>query len=328
MKKLLVFILPLFLASCSIPFVGGKKSGLKITATPQATVILDGKQVGQTPFDQSDLKPKTYKLQLIPQSGQPWEATITLRESLQTVIDRAFGQNDQESGGYIMDLEPSNNKSDQKLNVMTIPDPSAVRIDGQPKGFAPINATLSSEGNHEVTVSSAGYDERKVSVSVPKGYQLHLVVQLARAQIAMAEPTPSVEGVELTPSEAPTPSPAKDSKLTPAPTQKALSPTSTPKISALTPTPTQKQSVSATPTPPQRPYAEILPTGTKATADAPRDNWLRVRSEGRQTADIVGYVYSGETYKFMESNDVGWYHIQLPDNKDGWISSQYTKLYR
>lgn len=317
MKKLLVFMLPLFLAGCSIPFVGGRKSGLKITATPQATVILDGKQVGQTPFDQSGFKPKTYKLQLIPQSGQPWEATIVLRESLQTVVDRTFGKSDQESGGYMMDLEPSNNKSDQKLNIVTIPDPSAIRVDGQPKGFAPVDATLGSEGNHDVTVSSAGYEERNVSVSVPKGYQLHLMVQLARAQIAMAEPTPSVEGAEIT-----------DSKLTPTPTLRVLSPTQTPKISALTPTPTPKQSVSATPTPPQRPYVEILPTGTKATADAPRDNWLRVRSEGRQTADVVGYVYSGETYKFMESNDVGWYHIQLSDNKDGWISSQYAKLYR
>lgn len=107
-----------------------------ITSVP-ATVILDGKQEGSTPFEKADLKPKTYRLQLIPQSGQPWETTLTLYDDLLAVVERTTGDNDQESEGYIMELEKISDKTQSQISVVTIPDPAAVRIDGQPKGFAP-----------------------------------------------------------------------------------------------------------------------------------------------------------------------------------------------
>lgn len=312
MKKISILFMVFLLGGCSIPFLGGKKSGLKIATTPGASVILDGKQMGQTPFDQSGLQAKTYKVQLVPQSGQPWEGSVTLHDNLQTVVERIFGKSDQESEGYVMELEAIGNKSDSQISVVTIPDPATVRIDGQPKGFAPLNTTLGTEGAHEVAISSAGYNEKKVSVTVPKGYELHLMVQLSRT--SFPEPTPAVEGAEATPSA--------------TPTSKTVSLTPTPKVSSLSPTPTPKKTTAVTPTPPARPYAEILSTGTKATTDAPNDNWLRVRSTGSQSGELVAYVYAGETYKFLESNEVGWYHIQLSTTKDGWISSQYAKLYK
>lgn len=217
MRKFLVLSFAFLLAGCSIPFLGGKKSGLKITTTPPATVILDGKQVGQTPFDQSNLKPKSYKLQLIPQSGQPWETTVTLYDNLQAVVERIFGQSDQESEGAVMELEPWNNKSESQLSVITIPDPATVRIDGQPRGFAPLTIALGAEGNHEVVVSSAGYNEKKAPLSVPKGYKLHLTVQLSRT--LLPEPTPAPKE-EATPSATPTPSKGAKAKGTPTPAER------------------------------------------------------------------------------------------------------------
>ena len=35
-----------------------------------------------------------------------------------------------------------------------------------------------------------------------------------------------------------------------------------------------------------------------------------------------------EVYRFIESDESGWYKIKLSDGKEGWISGQYAKLYR
>src|SRR3989339_557904 len=189
MRRLPLLLLASWLLSgCAIPFIGAGKAGLKAVTSVPATVILDGKQEGTTPFEKIGLRSKTYRLQLIPQSGQPWETTLTLHDNLMAVVERTIGDNDQESEGYIMELEKISDKSQSQLSVVTIPDPAAVRIDGQPKGFAPITVTLSTEGNHEVIVSSAGYNDKKVPLSVLKGHKLTLMVQLSRTKIVSSAP--------------------------------------------------------------------------------------------------------------------------------------------
>ena len=319
MKRLFVLAsLALLLGGCTIPFFGPQRAGLKIIATPQATVMLDGKQVGQTPYEKSDLQAKSYKLQLVPQSGQPWETTVTLQKDLQSVVERIFGETDQESEGYVMELEGISNKSQSHLAVVTIPDPATVRINGQPKGFAPMTVDIPSDTNQDVAISSAGYADKKVSVLVPKGLKLKLTVQLARTKIGEStlEATPSAEPTV-------TPTPGKGAKKpSPTPT-KGLSKTGTP-----SPTPTGKNGVTGTPapapkvtsTPPDRPYVEILDTPT---------GWLRVRSSPTSSENNeIAKVYPGETYAFLEVNDTGWYKIKLSDGQEGWISGQYAKLFR
>lgn len=314
MKKLRVLLLGILLSGCTITFLSGKKSGIKITTSPGATVILDGKQLGQTPLDRSDLKPKSYKLQLVPSSGQPWETTVTLRENVQVVVERIFGESDQESEGYVMELEQIADKTQSQLSAVTIPDLATVRIDGQPKGFAPVTTTLGSDGTHEAAISSAGYNGKKIVLSTPKGYRLQLTVQLSRSKLVepTQESSPSAQPEE-TPTPIPTPTPKKD-KPTPTPT---------PLVAKPSPTPTPKPTLTATPTPslaPTRPYVEILDTPT---------GWLRVRSEpNTSTGKEITKVYPKETYRYIETNDTGWYRIELPDGQEGWISGQYAKLYR
>lgn len=284
------------MSGCTIPFIGKGKAGLKVTTSVPATVILDGKQGGTTPFEKIDLKSKTYRLQLIPQSGQPWETTLTLHDDLLAVVERTTGDNDQESEGYIMELEKIADKSQSQLSVVTIPDPAAVRIDGQPKGFAPLTTALSTEGNHEVIVSSAGYNDKKVPLSVPKGHKLTLMVQLSRTKIV--SPTPEA-------SESATP----ETSTTPTPT-----PTGVKGQAKTIPTP-KPTSIALT-----RPYVEILDTPT---------GWLRVRGEPNSSSGKeLTKIYPKETYKFLESTESGWYKISLSDGQEGWISGKYAKLFR
>lgn len=298
MKKLLIVVSSFFLTGCSVPFIVGRKAGIKIISTPAATVVIDGKQAGQTPLEKADLKAKTYKLQLIPQSGQPWETTLTLHENLMAVTERIFGPTDQESEGYIMELEKIADKSQSQLSVVTIPDPATVRVNGQPKGFAPIT-TMVADGSHEITISSAGYNEKKIMLSIPKGHRLLLTVQLSKSRLVQPEETATESAA---PDEAATLTPTLKGKLTPTPTKKP------------SPTPTKKPAVI------ERPYVEILETPT---------GWLRVRSEpNTSTGKEITKLNPGETYKFIEANDTGWYKIVLADDQEGWISGKYAKLYR
>lgn len=313
MKRLILpIIFALLLSGCSIPFLTSKNSGLKVTSSPESSVILDGQQLGTTPQEIDRLAPGKHRLVLSPTGGAAsWETEIVLNEKLQTVVDRQFGPSDSESEDFVLWLEKTPSSQSQ-LSVVTIPDRAIVRLNGQPKGFSPVTTSVSPAGTYEVTVSSAGYKEKKIPVLILDNHRLLITVQLARAPL-LPSPTPeATQSADTIENLTPTPQPTTHNS------QPSLSPTPSTKPK-LTPTPSVA---------PTRPYVEILKTGTVATKDAPKNDWLRVREQPNQSSGIVTYVYAGETYKFLDSTDAGWYQIQLPQDKTGWISGQYAKLYR
>ncbi|MBU2632250.1 PEGA domain-containing protein [Patescibacteria group bacterium] len=72
---------------------------------------------------------------------------------------------------------------------------------------------------------------------------------------------------------------------------------------------------SISPTPTSEEKIEILNTPT---------GFLRVRAENSISSSEITQVKPGESYAFI-SEEKGWYQIKLPDDKTGWISSQYAK---
>lgn len=291
------FLLPLIFAiifsGCTLPSIGSKNSGINITSNPASTVVLDGEKLGQTPYKINNLKSGKRRLQLLPSSGQPWETEITLSHNLETVVNHIFGTGDQDSETYIMFLEKISEKNKSEINVVTIPDRAIVRLDGQPKGFAPVSDSIPDSANHSATISSAGYKEKEVQIRIPAGYRLNLTVQLARSQLLAANPTAS-------------------------PSAEPITPTGKPKT---TPPPTGGPTGKVTSAPPERPYVKIQTTPT---------GWLKVRSEPTTVNDsnVITKVNPGETYGFIEANESGWYKITLTDEKEGWVSGQYAKLYK
>jgi hypothetical protein len=302
MKRLLFpIILALALSGCTIPFLSRKNSGLKVTSSPEATVILDGQQLGTTPLETDRLTPGKHRLVLSPITGAAsWETEVTLNEKLQTVVDRQFGASDSESEDFVLSLEKTPSAQSQ-LSIVTIPDRAIVRLNGQPKGFSPVTTAVTPSGTYEITISSAGYKDKKIPVLILDNHRLLIAAQLARAP--------------LLPSPIPEASDSADTTHNPQPSR--------------APTPSPKPKNSPIPSvAPVRPYVEIAKTGTTVTKDAPKPDWLRVRQQASQSSEVVSYVYAGETYKFLDSTDAGWYQIELPDGKTGWISGQYAKLYR
>ena len=62
---------------------------------------------------------------------------------------------------------------------------------------------------------------------------------------------------------------------------------------------------------------EILSTPT---------GFLRVREESTTSSPEIGRVTPGEEFELLEEDEEGnWYKIKLDDDKEGWISSQYSQ---
>src|SRR5690348_14272611 len=110
-KRLSLLVLAsVFLSACTLKLPtlpGGKKSGLQVTANPQATIFLDGDSLGLTPVLEEKLKPGSYTLKIVPSDStlQPWETKITLTGGVLTVVDRKLSAVPDQSHGYVLSFE-------------------------------------------------------------------------------------------------------------------------------------------------------------------------------------------------------------------------------
>ncbi|MDP3998331.1 MAG: SH3 domain-containing protein [bacterium] len=283
-------------------------AGIQVKSNPQSTVFLDGKNIGQTPFEDKKLTAGEVELKLIPNSAtialSPWTTKIKLVAGAQTIINWDFGEDGSFSAGEIMTLEKIPDKKTASLAIISTPDSSLVKIDGEPKGFTPVSFDKQEANDRRVSITSTGYIDRDVNIKLLSGYKLVLNVKLATQ---LPEPTPT-----LTPTPTPTPS-GKPSKTTPTPTPKT-SATPTPKSG----TPAPK----ATPSPVSlpRPYVTITETPT---------GYLNVRSDSStgSTSTILTKVYPGESYALVDQTTNGWYKITYAAGKEGWISGQYAQKF-
>ncbi len=285
-----LFLATLCLSACTITFPdfpGAKKSGLQVTSSPQATVFLDGNSLGLTPVLEEKLKPGAYTLKIIPTDStlQPWEAKVTLTGGVLTVVDRKLSPIPDQSHGYVLSFEKTNNK-DSQLAVSTLPDAVTVTIDGNPQGFTPLSLDSIAPGDHTIILSSPGFEDKLIRARAVSGFRLTVSAQLAKK---LAPPTITEES---------TPS----AQLTPSPT----------------PTPTKKTSFTAPPSTSSavaKPYVEIQNTPT---------GFLRVRSEPNTNGQEVAQVKPGEKYPYLNETEGGWHKIQYSTGKEGWVSGQYA----
>lgn len=260
---------------------------LKITSNPSATVFLDNKNIGRTPFEDKVLVGE-YTLKLIPETTVqtliPWQGKIRVSTNLLTFVNRDLSDTELSSAGELLWLEKISN-SQSELSVTTIPDGGNIILDEQVKGVSPLSITNISAGDHTLTITSPGFFSRTLKIKNTGGYKLNAAIQLALAPGGLT----------------PTPEP----QITDAPAP------STPSGN-ITPTPTKVATTSATNTP-KRPYVTIGDTPT---------GFLRVRAEPQTSSDEIGRVNPGEKYSLLAS-ETGWYKIQFND-KEGWISGQYA----
>lgn len=158
-------------------FLGIKdKTGISIQSTPDnATVFIDNKEVGKTPFEDKNLDVKDIVVR-IDKDGASWLGNIQLFPKTMTVINRDLAKEVALSSGEILTLDKG-----RGITVISNPSDAQLEIDGKIIGNTPITINIDS-GEHTILVTHQNYLKRSIKALLPKDYNLTVSVDLALSE--------------------------------------------------------------------------------------------------------------------------------------------------
>lgn len=166
----------------SINYFKPKPGGIKIITTPKASVYINEKYVGKSPYEETYPAGKI-SLKLVPEAGNQnlisYETRLTLTSGIQTVVDREFGSNEENSSGYVTSFEKTR-ETDAGLVVISLPDNAQILVDGVPRGFTPYKNMAITSALHQITIKASGYADRVVNVKTLAGYRLTFYAKLSK----------------------------------------------------------------------------------------------------------------------------------------------------
>lgn len=314
-KRLVLVLLPLLLAGCSVPvtgLTGNTQGALQVTSNETMKVFLDDNHVGETPFYDERLKSGSYTLKLVPTKGEEqsrsWQTKLSIYKRALTVVNYDLQISKEQSSSEILKLEPLSNVKEIKLSISSIPDNVVVKLDDRIKGFSPISLTDLTAGDHVLTLEAPGYLAKTITVKTNLGQHLIIETQLARdagqiLELPIDSPTATESARIATDSATPTPS------ATPETSSQAGK-----VVGGVTYGESKPENLT-------KPYVQIL-------GATPGINWLRVRSTPVGLADNeVARVRVGDYYSFVEDSENGeWRQIEYTTGKKGWVATPYAKL--
>lgn len=186
MKKILIWLLVLLSVVILLIRYSAKigelllnvkqRSGISILSTPaDATVFLDNREVGKTPYENKDLDVKAYNVK-IEKEGALWQGSIKLTAQTMAIINRDLASNQASSSGEILTLEKG-----QGMTVISNPTDTEVEIDGKSYGKTPLSVSLQS-GEHTIVLSHPNYLKRSIKAILPDNYNLTVSVDLALSE--------------------------------------------------------------------------------------------------------------------------------------------------
>src|SRR3990172_4502523 len=177
--------LVLFLSGCSA--IGTTKpAALQITSVPEASVFLDCKHLGKTPFFSDQLKVGQYLLKVTAGEASFVEK-ITLSGGTLTVVNRELANNFLAESGETLWLESGK----RGLFVSSMPSEVEITMDGKLVGKTPYLVEKLEEGEHKITLTKAGYINREFAVKASNKYQVVADVTLASEIAKNPQPQPS-----------------------------------------------------------------------------------------------------------------------------------------
>lgn len=151
------------------------QSGIQIETNPQATVYINGEEVGKTPY-QAERQPGEIVLRLVPIATDgaalsPWGTKVNLTTGVRSVIKRDFGETEEKSSGEVLSFEKISGK-DTSFAVVSWPDSAEVLVDGTSRGFTPLKVNELPVGEHKIVVSRQGFTPREIIARSETGYKL------------------------------------------------------------------------------------------------------------------------------------------------------------
>lgn len=174
------------LSACSAVGVD-KPAALQVTSEPEASVFLDGKHVGKTPFFSDQLRAGEHTVK-ITVSDASYVDKVTLAGGTLTVVNRELATNILAQSGEVLWLDGSASG----LFVTSAPAEAQITIDGKYIGKTPAIINDLENGDHKVTLSKEGFIDREFSIKTSKSFQLQADVTLASqiAKTATSQKTP------------------------------------------------------------------------------------------------------------------------------------------
>lgn len=183
MKKTLVWILLLLsIAALIIRFsstaeelvLGIKpKSGISILSTPDgATVYLDGKEAGVTPYENKDLAVGEILVKIIKDRAE-WQGRITLNAGTVAVVNRDLSTEQASQAGESLAL-----KRGKGLTIISNPSDAEVEVDGKSYGKTPLTIDIS-VGEHTILIYHPSFLKRSIKANLPEGFNLTVSADLA-----------------------------------------------------------------------------------------------------------------------------------------------------
>ena len=174
-------------------------SGLQVSSEPRATIFLEGKHLGQTPFENKNFESGEFLLKLVPESEafNSWERKIKLNPGVLTVVKHEFAENEEYESSQVLILESLANKKLVCLAIISHPNGALIKVDGTTWGFTPISLEEDiSEGDHLISLSLPDYLEEEIKAKTILGRKLIIDARLSKQKIETEETTPSAEEKE------------------------------------------------------------------------------------------------------------------------------------
>ena len=175
-----ILLLSTGLVLFAIGYFKPKSAAIFVETVPASSVFIDGEQVGRTPYE-ATLDAKEVVIKLIPESFDkplvPFETKVSLAPGIKTIVTRNFGETNESASGEILSFEKIA-KKEMSLVVVTLPDSTQISLDGQIMGFAPYKTSSITAGEHQLIVSTPGFEEKILQIKTIEGFKLTAVVQL------------------------------------------------------------------------------------------------------------------------------------------------------
>ncbi|MFH1561517.1 MAG: PEGA domain-containing protein [Patescibacteria group bacterium] len=195
MTKKTVVILAFILLFVLLVFIlffrswGSKKAAVQLNAFPQSAVYIDGREAGTTPYENNDIKSGEVVLRLVPEAAfsASWERKVTLNPSTQTVVNWEFNADSAYEAGELIYFEKTSLKERSGLIVNCLPDACSISVDGQMRGFSPLNLEDVGDGSHKILISLPGYKSREILARAVKGYRLVIETKLAKETVSQTD---------------------------------------------------------------------------------------------------------------------------------------------
>lgn len=164
------------------------RAGIKIDSNTKSLVFINNTQLGETPFQNEELKEGDYVVVLksppeSSNSGQElWNGSVRLNGGTLTVVNRELSDSKLSSAGEIITLEKG-----KGMTIMSNPADAEVSIDGKVVGRTPLYHPQIEPGEHQFLINRDNYLKRSVRSTIIEGYNLTLSVDLAMTELDLTQ---------------------------------------------------------------------------------------------------------------------------------------------